>query len=124
MERKSKVQKLKETPKYKEYGYQIDQIFNSCVEMFIHEGFTDDEIKLLFKHSFVEQKLKTLDVDDQIDYVLNCDYFWDFFDEKSDSATYSIETILKKYGKYNEDLVKKLEKKAKKRHYKNSFADI
>ena len=113
-----------ETPKYKKYGYQTHKILSSCIQILIKEDFTDEEIKLLFKHSFIEQKIKNLNPEDEIDYILNCDYFWDFFNEKSNLEKSSIEAILRKYGKYSEKLVKEFDEKARKRLFENSFADI
>lgn len=124
MKREAKIEKLMKTPKYKKYGYETHKILSTCIEILIKEEFTDEEIKLLFKHSFIEQKVKNMDPDEKIDYILNCDYFWNFFDEKSDPEKFSTEAILKKYGKYSEKLVKEFDEKARKQLFENSFADI
>lgn len=124
MERKSAIEKLRETAKYKKYGYQAYSILNSSIEILINEGFTDEEIKLLFKHSFVEQKTRKMDPDEMIDFMLNCDYFWEYFDSKADPEIYSTEAILKAYGKYSKELAEKLDERAKNRIFEHRFNDI
>lgn len=124
MKSEEKPKLLMDTEKYKKLGGEIREILSTCVDILITEGFTDDEINVFFKHCHIGERIKSLSKDEKIDYILNCDSFWEYYEDKAEYEKYSREEILKKRRKYTEKYVKDVENRNRKRMCDIHFSNL
>ena len=114
-----------ESIRWKSTTEEIYVLLKEIISIMIDNGFSLNDMKKMLKHALVNEIIKKLDdVDDKLDFVLNCDYFWKYFDEKSGPDKYSLDTIIKKYNKDSEKIIKELGETPRTVHHKYSLNDI
>lgn len=121
----SEIELHMESIRWKSPTEEIYGLLKGIISMLIDEGFSLADMKKILKHALVNEIIKKLDnVDDKLDFVLNCDYFWEYFDEKTKPDKYSLENIIKKYNKNSEKIIKELAEKPRTLHYKYTLNDL
>ncbi len=114
-----------ESIRWKSTTEEIYVLLKEIISIMIDNGFSLNEMKKMLKHALVNEIIKKLDdVDDRLDFVLNCDYFWEYVDEKDGLDKYSLDTLIKKYNKDSEKIIKELAEKPKTVRHKYSLKDI
>lgn len=124
MKTKSKAEMLTDKEKHARAGKEIKEILSTCINILMVEGFTEDEINILFKHCFIEEKIKSLSTEEKINYILNCDSFWEDYEAKAEYDNYSQGEISEKRRKYAENYVKEIEANVRKKMCDINFSTL
>lgn len=103
---------------------EMYDLLKDIISIMIDEGFSLEDMKTILKHALLSEIIKRLDsVDDKLDFALNCDYFWEYFDKKSENE-YSVENIIKRHNIKSKEAIELLEKKNRTKNYKYTLNDI
>ena len=121
----SEIELHMESLRWKNCTEEIYGLLKGIISTMIDEGFSLSDMKKILKHALVNEIIKKLDdVDDKLEFVLNCDYFWEYFDEKSATDKHSLGRVISKYNKDSESIIKEIAQKSRTPHYKYTINDI